>query len=255
MRVTVLGSAASHAGPGEACSGHLVEGGGVSVLFDCGNGVLSNLHKVADPYGLDAVFITHNHPDHYVDLYSMQAMLRYAPEGPHARLPLFMPRGLYERMQLLLSERGAAEFREAFDLTEFTHGERIQIGSLSVTPHSVDHTEPTFALVAEADGARLCYTADTTPGPWVVEAACGADLVLSEATLPEEYAGAAPHMTSAQAGLLAREAGAANLVLVHVWPTNDRTRMLKTAREAFGGPVTVAAELDTFEVIGKGTPA
>jgi ribonuclease BN (tRNA processing enzyme) len=255
MRVTVLGSAASHAGPGEACSGHLIEGGGASVLFDCGNGVLSNLHRVADPYALDAVFITHNHPDHFVDLYSMQAMLRYAPEGPRAPVPLFMPQGLFERMQLLLSERGAEEFREAFHLTEFTHKERIQVGSLLVTPYSVNHTEPTFALVAEADGARVCYTADTAPGPWAVEAARGADLVLSEATLPEEYAGAAPHMTSAQAGALARDAGAERLVLVHIWPTNDRARMAKTAQEVFGGLVTVATELDTFEVIRKGTPA
>ena len=50
----------------------------------------------------------------------------------------------------------------------------------------------------------------------------GADLLLAEATLPEAYAGAAPHMTASQAGELAREAGARALVLVHVWPTNDR---------------------------------
>ncbi|PKQ15351.1 MAG: MBL fold metallo-hydrolase [Actinobacteria bacterium HGW-Actinobacteria-7] len=255
MRVTVLGSAASHAGAGEACSGHLVECDGGRVLFDCGNGVLSNLYKVADPYRLDAVFITHNHPDHYVDLYSMQAMLRYAPEGPLERMPLFMPTGLFQRMQGLLSERGAAQFREAFELTELRDREPVHIGAMTVTPYAVNHTEPTFALVAQADGVRLCYTADTAPGPWVVAAARGADLMLAEATLPEPYAGASPHMTAAQAGALALEAGAGRLVLVHVWPTNDRTRMAAVAQSAFAGPVTVARELDSFEVTRKGTPS
>ena len=60
MRVTVLGSAASHAGPAEACAGHHIEVDGTRILLDCANGVLSNLGKVSDPYTLDAVFITHD---------------------------------------------------------------------------------------------------------------------------------------------------------------------------------------------------
>ncbi len=255
MRVTVLGSAASHAGSGQACSGHLVESNGMRVLFDCGNGVLANLYRVADPYSLDAIFVTHNHPDHYVDLYSMQAMLRYAPAGPAEKVPLFMPPGLFQRMQQLLSERGAAEFREAFQLTELQDGRAVTLGDMTVTPHAVHHTEPTFALVAQADGVRLCYSADTSPGPWVVDAARGVDLLLAEATLPEPFAGASPHMTSAEAGSLAREAGVGKLVLVHVWPTNDRVSMARVASDAFGGPVTVATELDCFEVTRKGIPS
>jgi ribonuclease BN (tRNA processing enzyme) len=251
MRVTVLGSAASHAGAGEACAGHLVESGDCSVMLDCGNGTLANLHRVANPYALRAVFITHNHPDHYVDLYSMQAMLRYAPEGPRAPMPLYMPEGLFERMQLLLSTRGAGEFREAFQLEVLRDGAAVTVGELLVTPIAVDHTEPTFALVVEGDCGRVCYTADTAPGPGVARAAKGTDLLLAEATLPERFEGAAPHLTAAQAGELARDAGVGELVLVHVWPTNDRARMLSSASRAFNGTVTVARELDVFEVKRK----
>lgn len=248
MRLTVLGSAASHAGEGQACAGHLVEGGGASVLFDCGNGVLANAYRVTDPYELDAVFVTHNHPDHYVDLYSMQAMLRYAPSGPISSMPLYMPMGLFARMQELLSERGAAEFREAFAFEPLQHGVPVVIGGMRVTPHLVDHTEPTFALVADADGSRLVYTSDTSPGQRADSAAAGADLLLAEATLPEAFAGMSPHMTSREAGALAQRSGASRLVLVHVWPTNDRTTMLEEARAVFGGDVTVANELDGFEI-------
>jgi ribonuclease BN (tRNA processing enzyme) len=166
-----------------------------------------------------------------------------------------MPAGLFERMQLLLSERGAAEFREAFEVTEVYDGQTVHIGQMSVTAYAVNHTEPTLSLVAQAEGLRMCYSADTAPGPWIVAAARGADLFLAEATLPEPFAGASPHMTSSEAGTLARDAGAGELVLVHVWPTNDRALMAQIAADAFGGPITVATEFDAFEVTRKGTPS
>lgn len=249
MRVTVLGSAASHAGRGQACAGHLVQAAGASILLDCGNGVLSNLYEVIDPLALDAVFVTHNHPDHYVDLYSMQAMLRYAPSGPVGPVPLYLPEGLFDRMQGLLSDRGAAQFREAFVPVALEHGVPVQIGGITVTPCLVEHTDPTFALRVDADGACVAYTADTAPGDRVLCAAHGADLLLAEATLPQRYAGASPHLTARQAGELARAAGAARLVLVHIWPTNDREQMAREAAEVFSGPVTVATELDAFDVL------
>lgn len=248
MRLTILGSSASYAGPGQACAGYLVEGGGARVLFDCGNGVLSNLAEVADPLSIDAIFITHGHPDHFVDLYAYQSLLRYAPEGPAPAIPLHAPDRLFERMTGLLSDRGAAELADAFIHTELCADCPVAVKDLVVTAHAVEHTYPTFALVAEADGARLCYTADTGPTEDVLNAAHGADLLLAEATLPERYAGAVPHLTSSQAGLLARQADVGALVLTHVWPTNDRSAMVVAAAAEFGGPVSVASEYSMYEV-------
>jgi ribonuclease BN (tRNA processing enzyme) len=59
-------------------------------------------------------------------------------------------------------------------------------------------------------------------------------------------------MTASQAGELARNAGARALVLTHVWPTNDRELMASIASEAFGAPVVVASELDSFDIAPKG---
>jgi len=249
VRLTVLGSSASCAGAGQACAGHYVEAGGARILMDCGNGVLSNLGRIADPLGLDAVFVTHNHPDHYADVYGLQAMLRYAPEGPRAPLALYLPGELFSRMQLLLSERGAREFAEAFVPVELVAGEAIRIGDVTVTPHPVEHTDPTFALIVEHEGARLVYTADTAPCDGVYSAAAGADLLLCESTLPEQFAGFSPHLTAREAGALARDAGARELVLVHVWPTNDRALMAVHAAETFDGAVTVATEFDEFDIV------
>jgi len=248
MRLTVLGSAASYAGPGQACAGHLVETETTRILLDCGNGVLANLARVADPLALDAVFITHGHPDHFLDLYALQALLRYAPEGPADPLPLCLPHGLFEDMRCFLSDRGNAELKAAFVVHDMIEGESVAAGDLLVTPRRVEHTDDAFALVVTDGKATLCYTSDTAPGDAVLSAATGCDLLLAEATLPEQYRGRAPHMTAAEAGELARAAGAGELVLTHVWPTNDRKVMAAEARAAFGGPVTVASEFDTFVV-------
>lgn len=248
MRLTVLGSSASYAGPGQACAGVLVESDGARVLLDCGNGALANLSRVADPLALDAVFVSHPHPDHFLDLYALQALLRYAPDGPAPALALHLPPRLFERMGALLSERGRVELAEAFLVRELAPGVRAEVGDLAVTAVCVEHTESSFALVVEGPGGRLCYTGDTASGPAVCEAARDCDLLLAEATLPEQYAGRAPHMTAREAGELAHAADVGRLVLTHIWPTTDREAILDEAAEAFSGPVAVASELAVFEL-------
>jgi len=248
MRLTVLGSSASYAGPGQACAGHYVEAGGARVMFDCGNGTVANLGRLIDPASLDAVFVTHGHVDHFADVYALQSALRYAPEGPRAAMPIYLPEGLFDRMKCLLSERGAAQLDEAFIPVALRDGVPVKVGGLTVTPTKVEHTNPTFALVADADDARLVYTSDTAPCESVRIAAAGAGLLLADATLPEPYAGMVPHLTAAQAGELGREAGVGQLVLVHAWPSNDRASMAEHAARTFGAPVVVASELDVFEV-------
>lgn len=248
MRTTVLGSSASYAGPGQACAGHLVEGGGVSVVFDLGNGALANLGRVIDPTTVDAVFISHAHPDHFVDLFSLQALLRYAPQGPAPALRVYAPEDLLGRAACLLSSHGRVEFAEAFKMAALADQIPVRIGDMLVTPYSVEHEGDTFALVAEADGRRMCYTSDTRPGPAVTSAARGADLLLADATLPEEYAGRAPHMTASQAGALAADVGVSTLVLTHLWPTTPKHAILESAKQGFGGQVHLADELLTVEV-------
>jgi ribonuclease BN (tRNA processing enzyme) len=218
------------------------------VLLDCGNGVLANLGRVMDPTRLDAVFVTHAHVDHFADVYALQAALRYAPDGPLPPLRFFAPPGLFGRMQALLTERGARELAEAFEVAELEDGRPVVVGDLTVTPMKVDHVEPTFALVVEQGGARLCYTSDTAAGEAARRAARGATVLLAEATLPPAFEGRAPHMTPAEAAALAADAGAGTLVLTHLWPTVDRTAAAEAARERFGGRVIVADELATVEV-------
>jgi len=248
MQLTILGSAASWAGDGQACSGYLIEDEGTTLLLDCGNGSLANAASVTDVTSLDAVIISHTHVDHFADLFSLQAALRFAPEGPVGSLPLYLPEGLWERLGALLSEHGRAQLAEAFEPHVIAEGDKLRFDDVTVTPRAVDHDGPTFAFMIEAGGACLGYTADTRDGSAVRDAVAGCDVLLAECTLPDEYAGMAPHLTAAEAASIATDSGAGMLLLTHLWPTADHERMLRRASAAFSGEVFLAEELMTVEI-------
>lgn len=248
MRLTTLGSSASFPGPGRACAGHLIAAGGTHVVFDLGNGTLANLGLATDPYAIDAVFVTHLHPDHFLDLFALMAMIRYAPQGTRPSVPLFAPEGLREHMAGLMSFHGRKDLGEAFEWSALRDGEKVEVGAISVTPHAVEHEGSAFALVAESGGRRLCYTSDARATEPLARAAAGCDVLLAEATLPREYAGRAPHMTAREAAELATSSGASTLVLTHLWPTVPRGEILDDAVAVYPGRVLLADELVTVEV-------
>lgn len=248
MQLTILGSSASFAGAGQACAGYLVEHDGTKILIDCGNGTIANAAAVADVTAFDAVLVSHTHPDHFADLYALQAALRFAPDGPVGSVPLYLPEGLWERLGLLLSDRGREQLEAAYEPHTIESGQTMVFGGITVIPHAVDHEGPTYAFTVDAGGVRLVYTADTRLGEQVREAAAGCDVLLAECTLPEEYIGRAPHMTASEVGGLAAEVGAGLLILTHLWPSANHDAMLEIARREFTGEVRLAEELMSIEI-------
>src|SRR5205823_5600261 len=77
VRITVLGKSPAWQDVDGACSGYLVEAGGVRLLLDCGPGVFAKLRRFADYAAIDAVVISHLHADHILDLVPFASGLRY----------------------------------------------------------------------------------------------------------------------------------------------------------------------------------
>lgn len=243
MRLTVLGSGASYPGAGRACAGYLVQVGATAILLDCGNGCVSNLARIVRPEDLDAVFVTHAHPDHFADLYALQAALRYAPDGPAPSVDLYAPGSVRDAMLAPLSDRGRAEMLEAFIVYALAPGEPVEVGGLTVTPWRAAHSVETYALDVRGSSGRLFYTSDSALEDGLVSAASGADVLVADATLPEAYAGRAPHMTPREAGALAQHARVRTLVLTHLWPSIDRFAAAADAAREFNGRIMVADEM------------
>lgn len=245
MELIVLGASGSYPAPGGgACSGYLVRVGTTTLWMDCGNGTLANLQEHVTLDELTGVVVTHEHPDHCVDLYGLHVALTY---GLHREgLPVFAPEGLAAKLETLVGTWGPCF--DWHDVGGDGAAEVARLGDLGLRFSRTDHGPPTMAVEASHDGRRVVYTADTGPG-WSVDAfGAGADLVLSEATLQRDREGEMQHLSARQAGAAAREARAARLVITHLWPTLDPQRSIEEGGDAFGRAVTSAVPHARFEV-------
>jgi len=235
MELIVLGANGSYAAPaGGACSGYLVREKTTNIWLDCGNGTFANLQRHLAIEDLTAVVITHRHPDHCVDIFSLHVMARY---GLHrAALPLFGPAELIDRLAPL------ADFGDTFSFTAVGDGSEVVVGDLALRFSRTDHPPDTVAVELRGGDKRMVYTSDTGANWSPAVFGPGADLVLSEATYQRGMPGIPPiHLTAEQAGTLARAAGARKLVITHLWPSIDPNASVAEAEEAFGGPVMLAA--------------
>ncbi|MBW3581123.1 MAG: MBL fold metallo-hydrolase [Actinobacteria bacterium] len=242
LALTVLGCSGSYAGPGGACSGYLVQSDGVSVWLDAGPGTLANLQLHLDLDDLDAVVLTHAHPDHWVDVLPYHNAIRYL--RPRTGLPVFSPP---EVRRLAREVNGGLE--PALHWTDVHGGSTVTVGALSLSFSRTDHGPETLAVrVGDASGASLGYSADTGPGWSLSELGPDLGLALCEASLAPEQERRVQHLTAAQAGTSARAAGARRLVITHLQPGVDPDRSRDDASAAFGLPVDLAADHARYEV-------
>jgi ribonuclease BN (tRNA processing enzyme) len=249
MRLTVLGKSPAFPDAGGACSGYLVEEGDFSLLIDCGNGVFAKLRERTDYTHLDAVLISHLHADHILDLvpFSYALTLGRGAGPDRRRIPLHAPPGAGATFRRIVGAWGSEELIEsAFEIDEYGVEAELRLGPLEVALHRVPHFAVTHAVELRApSGGRLLYGADGRAGEELVGAATGVDVLIAEATLPEPAD--APlaergHMSPAEAGRVAAEAGAGRLVLTHISDQLDAESCLARAAEHFDGPVEVAYE-------------
>ena len=73
MRLTVLGGCGAWPAAGQACSGYLLEQDGFRLLVDPGYAIVPRLLELIDAAEVDAVLVSHGHPDHCADLLLAEA--------------------------------------------------------------------------------------------------------------------------------------------------------------------------------------
>lgn len=242
MRLTILGKSPSWPDAGGACSGYLVEGGGVRLLIDCGPGVFAALRAVADYDAVDALLLTHGHADHVLDLVPYASALVYGPRAGRERIPLHARAGTMSTLDQLSLGGGmpAGHLGTAFAPVE--HGERaaFAVGGLDLVLAPVPHPLPCWAVdVSErATGGRFTFSGDCSPNAELVALARDTPLLVVEATVPEPLPGV--HLTPREAGEHARAAGARAVVLTHFSDEVDPERWRREGAAGFGGAVALA---------------
>ncbi|MFB9723188.1 MBL fold metallo-hydrolase [Planobispora longispora] len=247
MKITVLGACGAWPAAGQACSGYLVEHDGFRMLLDLGYAALPRLLEHVPAERVDAVWVSHGHPDHCADLNPL-LRARSLRDEPAPALPVFALPGA---LDAVLALDGPGGLSDAYVLHDIVPGEPFEVGPFRADALLLPHHVPNAGVRLSVDGTALAYTGDTGPSPGVVELARDADLLVAEATyvdaVPDRHA---RYLTSArQAGAQAARAGAERLMLTHLWPDTDRTAARRAARDAFGGEVGVA---DIGQVVDLG---
>ncbi|MGV4980997.1 MBL fold metallo-hydrolase [Streptomyces sp. NRAIS4] len=233
--LTVLGTCGAWPEAGRAASGFLLEVDGFRLVLDLGYATLPRLLERCAASELDAVVITHEHPDHCADLSALCRALLFGGEH-RGRVPLYCPPGVLERVQAM---EPTEELREVFAPHPLPGG--YEVGPFQLDGRLLPHHVPHAGVRLSGPGLTVAYSGDAGPDRALTELAAGADLLVAGATL--QGPAAEPFLLSAaQAGRLAAEAGAERLLLTHFWPGTERLRSVAEAGAAYDGEILAARE-------------
>jgi len=246
MRFTVLGGCGAWPGAGQACSGYLIEYDGFRLVLDLGYATMPRLLEQVAAEGVDAVVVSHGHPDHCADL---NPLLRARALGdfPASPLPVYAPPGALDAV-LALDRPGM--LTAAYDLREFTPGDGFDIGPFQIRTRLLPHWETNAGIRLTAGGTTLAYTGDSGPSPEIARLARDADMLLAEASyvdrVPED---ARDCLSSArQAGQYAADAGVGRLLLTHLLPGTATTAAHDAAADSYPGRIAVAVAGLAFDL-------
>lgn len=250
MDLTIVGCSGSVPGPDSPASCYLVTAHGTDrewrLLLDLGNGALGALQRHTDPLSIDAVVLSHLHPDHCLDLTGLKVWRGHGPDEVDGDLDVWAPAGAGERMGRAYGVEQAEEFT-GFVFHDLQDGGAFEIGPFAITAYAVEHPVPAFGLRVEAHGEVLAYTGDTDSCPGLVPLMAGADVVLAEAAFTErEDAPRGLHLTGRRAAEAVVEAErdgdrgpVGRLLLTHLPPWTPADVVLGEAREVWDGAIEV----------------
>lgn len=251
MQCHVLGASGSRPGNGEPCSGYLVSTGATTVLVDCGFGVVTALTGMMNPRDLDAVFITHRHLDHCIDVLGLHAILRRT----NTSVAVHAAAEVAATTEAMITPHRRDQWRSLLPMTTMQPGDSITVGDLSVAAHASDHPVPTVSLrFTDATGAVLAYSSDSAGGGDLAACVADADVALVEASWQEadDDRFGDGHMTARRAGEVGRDGRVGQLVLTHLRPHLDPEMSRTEAATAHDGPVLVARAGMVFDVAVRG---
>lgn len=240
MKIIPIGIWGGYPNKNEATSAFLIEQDGFRCLVDCGSGVLAAVQNYTELRDLDAVIISHYHPDHVADIGVLQHAAMVGMQLKEWNTPLFIHAHDKDPDEFeKLSYKGVTEGRA------IQASETLELGPWQVTFCETIHPVYCLAMRFTADGRTVVFTADTSWKEELVDFSREADLLVAESNLYEKYIGIIQgHLSGSQAGELAERAGAKQLLLTHLPQYGELDEILQAAKTSYSGEIE-------FAVIGK----
>lgn len=250
-----MGCSGSLAGPTSPASCYLVqaEHGGRTwnLVLDLGNGALGALQRHIQLTAVDAVVLSHLHPDHCLDLCGLYVAQKYSPAiTERTRIPVYGPAGTGERMARAYDITAPEGMDHEFDFRVLRDRQCVAIGPFTLTPHRVLHPAEAYGLRVEADGEVLAYTGDTDSCDGLDVLFHNASLALADSAFVDGRDGARGiHLSGRRAAQAALDAGGVRrLMLTHIPPWNDPALCRAQAEAVWPGEVELAVADAVYEL-------
>lgn len=255
MRLTIVGCSGSFAGPASPASSYLVTADDGErtwrIVLDLGNGALGALQRHIDLASIDALLLSHLHPDHCMDVTGLYVTRKYRPGGGvPGRLPVYGPAGTADRLAAAYEGIDSAGMSRELDFRRVSDGVPVHLGPFVVTPRRVNHPVEAYGFRVEANGRVLAYTGDTDSCDALSPLMRDADLVLADSafvdgrdTTPDI------HLSGSRAAQAALDAGGVRrLMLTHIPAWNEPEVCRAEAAAVWPGDVELAVPDATYEV-------
>jgi ribonuclease BN (tRNA processing enzyme) len=232
---------------GATGAAYLVRSVSTAILLDLGQGSFPRLAAEIDPGELDAILISHLHPDHFIDLVALRHYLRYGLKTP-GRMHVMAPAGLADRLDALHAEPGFTAV--ALGCTDLAEGIRT-IGDLSIEARLVTHTAESYAFRVARPGAAngLVYSGDCGRAADLAPLIQRGDTLLSEVSFgPGPVPPGAQHLDGPAVGELAAMTGTRQVLLTHLQMGFDHDATIASVRDRFDGPIRIVDPGDRIEL-------
>jgi len=233
---------------GAAGAAYLVRSDDTAILLDLGQGAFPRLASLLDPAALDAILISHLHPDHFIDLVSLRHYLRWGPGAPR-RARVLAPAGLDGRLDALHAEPGFSA--GALDVERVVPGV-TRIGSMAVAAANVTHSTESYGFrVSRSVGPGLVYSGDCGQAEDLDPLIQPGDALLCEVSFgPGPVPPDTAHLDGPGIGALATRTSAGQVLLTHLLMGFDEKETVASVRAGYAGPVALVQPGDRFTIGG-----
>ena len=253
MILTLLGTGCPKVDYKRFGPANLISTSKTKILVDCGSGVTQRLNKLnINTANIDALFLTHLHSDHVIDLYQLiisswhsyrnKKWRIFGPKGTKIFVKKLMNTWKMERSQRIKYEKRSSTKAFEIQVEEFRDNGRFKINDLLIQYFSVDHKPVKYAYGFNfvKKNKKITISGDTKPCENLIKHAQLADVLLHEVYVEGEIMPISKmrteqtlhnvksyHTPSSIVGKIAKISRCKKLVLTHFVPTRFNEKKLK----------------------------
>ena len=270
MELTLLGTGCPKVDYKRFGPANLISSKKAKILVDCGSGITQRLDQIKiSSSKIDALFLTHLHSDHVVDLYQLIISSWhsyrtipwkiYGPKGTKKFVKKLMDAWKDERDQRIKYEARSSVQAFKIIVNEFKNSGTVLVGDIKVKYFEVDHKPVKYAYGFNFfhRNKKLTISGDTRPCENIMKYGLLSDVLLHEGFIDGEikkinqmttiktlHHVSDYHTSSNIVGKVAKLTKCKKLVLTHLVPTRFNEKKLKNiVKKDFGKDPIIGKDL------------